>query len=140
MTTAGLLPNEKNIMSSTDGALMLTNLRVKYETSNGGGSAYMAIPLAKVSCCALTTKKYPLLLVVAALAGVGFFASPTEQSRILAAVVAVVFGIAYAFTKNGQIEIVSDSGKSIAVPTKGMKHDDVRKFAEAVALALSTAR
>lgn len=140
MSTLGLLPNEENIMSSTDGALMLTNFRVKYESINGSGSAYRSIPLTKVSCCALTTKKYPLLLVLAALAGIGVLMSPIEQGRIMASVVAIAFGLAYFFTKNGQIEIVSDSGTSIAVPTKGLKHEDVRKFAEAVALTLTKAR
>ncbi len=140
MSTAGLLPNEKNIMSSTDGALMLTNFRVKYEASKGGTSTYKSIPLGKVSCCALTTKNYPILLILAALAGIGVFAGPTEQGRILAAVIAFVFGLAYFFTRNGQIEIVADSGSSISVPTKGLKHEDVLRFVEAVALALSTAR
>ena len=140
MSTVVLLPNEENIMSSPDGALMLTNFRVKHESSKGGTSAYKSIPLGKVSCCALTTKNYPILLILAALAGIGIFASPTEQGRILAAVIAFVLGLTYFFTQNGQIEIVSDSGSSISVPTKGLKHEDVLRFVEAVALALLTAR
>lgn len=140
MSTIELLPNENNIMSSTDGSLMLTNFRVKHESSNGSKSAYRFIPLNKVSCCALTTKKYPLLLVLAAFAAIGVITLPTTQQRIMAAVFAIVLGIAYIFTRNGQIEIFSDSGTSIAVPTKGMKHEDVRHFAEAIALALPKAK
>lgn len=140
MSSVGLLPNENNIMSSTDGALMLTNFRVKYESSNGSKSAYKSIPLNKVSCCALTTKKYPVFFLLAMLATIGIFASPTDQGRIMAAVVAIAFGLAYFFTRNGQIEIFSDSGTSITIPTKGLQHEDVRQFAEAVALALSKAK
>lgn len=140
MSELNLQPNEHVVMSSSDGALALTNYRVKYESTQRGVSAYKSIPINKISCCALTTKKYPFLLVLAALAGVAVFALPTEPGRIGAALSGIVFGTAYFFTRNGQIEVTSDSGVSIAVPTKGLKHEQVRGFAEAVAIAASNFR
>jgi hypothetical protein len=140
MNEWNLMPNEQVITSSSDGALVLTNCRVKYESIRGSVSAYKSIPLHKVSCCGLNTKKYPLLLVLATLAGLGVLASPTVPGRVLAAIIAIIFGVAYFFTRSGQIEVVSDSGASISVPTKGLKHEDVRRFAEAVALSISKAQ
>lgn len=135
-----LLSDEHNVMSSNDDTLMLTNLRVKYEASNGGGSAYKSIPLKKVSACALTTKKYPLLLVLAGLAILGVLAAPSEPLKIGAAILAVALIAAYFFARNGQLEVFSDSGASIAMPTRGLTHDQVRIFAEAVALEVSKVR
>lgn len=140
MSELNFQPNEHVVRSSSDGALLLTNYRVKYESNRGGVSAYKSIPLHKISCCALTTKKYPLLLVLAGLAVVAAFASPMEPGRVGAALTAIVFGTAYFFTRNGQIEVTSDAGVSIAVPTKGLKHEQVRGFAEAVAIAVSNFR
>lgn len=116
---------------------MLTNFRVKYESDNGGSSAYKSIPLKKVSACALTTKKYPFLLVLAGLAILGVIGAPSEPQRIGAAILALAFIAAYFFTRNGQLEVFSDSGTSITLPTKGLTHAQVRVFAEAVALEVS---
>jgi hypothetical protein len=137
MAETTLLVGEQLVMESDDGALALTSFRVKYESNRGGISAYKSIPLHKVSCCAVTTKKYPLLLILAALASVGVFALPNDQGRVLSAIVALVCFGAYFFLRSGQLEVISDSGVSIAVPTKGLKHELVRSFAEAVASALS---
>ena len=128
------------IMASTDNSLVLTDRRVRYEAKQGGVSAYKSIPLHKVSCCAVVTKKYPLLLVVAAIAALGVVGIPTDQGRVLSAVVAVVCFGAFFGLRSGQLEISSDSGASISVPTKGLAHDVVRRFAEAIAAAIQPMR
>lgn len=140
MSQPELLPGEQVVMSSLDNVLILTNLRVKYEAANSGTSAYKAIPLEKVSACALTTKKYIVLLVIAALFLLGAFSANSSQASGIAVVAAIAFAIAYYFTRNGQLEVISDAGFSIAVPTKGLKHEDVRRFADALSLEISKLR
>src|SRR5450830_1341055 len=131
-----LLPGEGIVMASTDGALVLTNVRVKYEGKNERGRTYRSILLNKVSGCSVETKSYPLLLFFAAVAVVSIFVSPTDQARIISVAVTMIFVISYFLTRNGWLEIFSDSGDSIAVPTKGMKHEVARGFVEAVTLAV----
>lgn len=133
MSQSQLLQGEHNVMSSNDGALILTNFRVKHESANGGGSAYKSIPLKKISACALTTKKYPFLLVLAGLAVLGGATAPNDNLRIAAFVLASIFVLLYFLARNGQLEVFSDSGTSISLPTSGLTHAQVRVFAEAVA-------
>ena len=138
MADASLLAGERVIMTSVGDALSLTNFRVKYESNGGGISSYKSIPLGKVSCCAVTTKNYPFLLVVAAMAGLGMLGLPSDQGRVVCGVVAFVCVLAFFFLRTGQLEVISDSGSSIAVPTKGLKHEEVRRFAEAVSSAITS--
>lgn len=133
MSQSQLLQGEHNVMSSNDGSLILTNFRVKHESTNGGGSAYKSIPLKKISACALTTKKYPFLLVLAGLTVLGGATSPNDNLRIAAFVLAAIFILLYFLARNGQLEVFSDSGTSIVLPTSGLTHAQVRVFAEAVA-------
>lgn len=137
MSTSDLLPGEQIVMSSDKDVLTLTNLRVKHEVANSGSSAYSSIPLTKVSACALVTKKYPILLLIAALCFLGVIGANGEGAKFAAGIGAIGFVAAYFFTRNGQLEIFSDAGFSIAVPTKGLKHEEARKFVEAVALELT---
>lgn len=137
MNQPQLLQGESVVMASTDDSLILTNLRVRYEATNGSTDAYKSIPLPKVSACALTTRKYPILLLLAALCVLGAIGASSEGVRFAAALGAVGFGVAYFFTRNGQLEVISDAGFSIAVSTKGLKHDEVRRFTEAIAFEIS---
>ncbi|MBL7088087.1 hypothetical protein [Acidovorax sp.] len=129
-----LLPDERCVMTSDDGALTLTNFRVKYEGKVGRGQVYKSIMLSKVSGCAVTTRTYPLLLVFAGLAALGTIATPQDPVRITFAAIALILFFSYFITRRGQLEVFSDSGASIALPTSGLKHEIVRSFAEAVAL------
>lgn len=142
MTKFELLPDEKIIMSSTDDSLALTNFRVKCETKNGQRSTYQSIPLEKISACALATKKYPILLLIAALCLIGAISTNHYQEgvRIVLLIAFLGFLLAYIFIRNGQLEVHSDAGFKIAVSTKGLRHEESRKFVEAIALELSKKR
>lgn len=137
MSQTALLPNEQTILASDNGALVLTSLRVKYEAANGSGSAYTSIPLPKVAACSVTTRKYPLFLFLAALAVLAAVSVRGQEGTIGAIVAAVVLVGLYFWIRPGQIEVVADSGTSIAVPTKGLRHEEIRRFVEAVALEVS---
>jgi len=68
-----MLPNETVVLSSQDDALVLTNLRVKYEVKSKAKSAYKSIPLDQVSTCVSDTRTHPVLLILAALTVVAVF-------------------------------------------------------------------
>lgn len=140
MAQQGMLQGEHVVMASQDESLTLTNLRIKYEAKNGGGAVYKSIHLPKVSAISVATKKYPALLGLAVLALLGAVVAPNTEGKVLAAGVALVLGSLYYFIKPGQLEVVSDSGASIAVPTKGLKFEEVRRFAEAVVGEISKGR
>jgi len=137
MIETALLQGETCILSSNDGVLMLTNFRVKRESIAGSTESYKSIPLSKITGCALTTKKYPFLLVLATLAVIGALASSDQRMQVMSVLAGVVLGVLFLFARSGQLEIFSGSGSSIAVPTKGLKHAEVRRFAEAIALEVS---
>lgn len=132
-----MLPGEQIVMSSTDDALMLTNFRVKYESTTGQGSVYKSIALPKVCACTVETRKYPLLLLLAAIAVLTVLATPANTAKIASVLVGLVFVGLYYLLRSGQMEVISDSGSSIAIPTKGLSHDQVRQFTEAIAFEVS---
>lgn len=135
-----MLPGETIIISSEDNSLVLTNKRVKYEVKSKSKSVYKSIPIDKVATCALNTRTFPILLVLAAVAALVIFAAPEVGQRIGAGIAALVLVAAYFGSRNGQLEIFASSGESIAVPTKGLSHDQVKKFIEAVEVQYETAR
>lgn len=140
MAQQGMLEGEHVVMASQDDSLTLTNLRIKYEAKNGGGAIYKSIHLPKVSAISVATKKYPFLLGFVALALLGAVVAPNTDGKTVAVALALVFALLYYFIKPGQLEVTSDSGASIAVPTKGLEFEEVRRFAEAVVREISKAR
>lgn len=131
--TVELLPGEAIIIESTNRALMLTNLRVKFEGSRGGDKSYKSIPINRIAGCAAVTQSYPVLLLLATLALLSMFGFTSNSSRYAAAAIAVCLVVGYFTTRNGHLEIYSMGELTIKTPTTGMKHEDVRRFAEAVA-------
>lgn len=127
-----LLPGEVSVMASDDGALTLTTKRVKYEAISQSKSVYKSVPIDQVSACTLDTQTFPILLVLAVVAALVVFVAPEAEARIIAGIITVVLILAYFVSRNGQIRIFSNSGESIAVPIKGISHDQARKFLEAI--------
>lgn len=127
-----MLVDEKVIKSSQDESLVLTNMRVTFEVKTKSRSIYKSIPLDHVSTCALGTRTYPVLLVMAAVAVLVVFAAPEMAQRVGAGLLAIGLVVAYFLTRNGQIEIFASSGESIAVPIQGLQHDQIKSFLEAV--------
>ncbi len=131
-TDLPLLHGESTIVASKDNALVLTNFRVKYEVVSHSKSVYKSIPIEQVSACALSIRTYPMLLLLAALGVLAAIVAPEIEQRVGAGIAAIAFVLAYFATRRGQIEIFSTGAATIAVPTKGLSHDQVRKFLEAV--------
>lgn len=132
-TRQSLLAGESLILSSDDDQLVLTNYRVKYEVVSRSSSSYKCIPIDKVAACVLNTRSYPVLLILAAITLLAIFMAPEAAQRAGAGITALILVALYFGTRKGQIEVFSDAGKSIAIPTKGLSHEQVKRFLEAVA-------
>lgn len=129
-----LFKNEKVIISSNNDSLALTNLRVKYDERSGAKSKTTSITLDSVSSCGLTTQSQPLLMVVSVILLIGgaFAVFGKSDMGIGMIVLGIVFAAIYVTTKSAVITIRSNGGESITVPAKGMDHESVLKFVDAV--------
>ena len=94
-TPLTLLSGESVILSSENDRLVLTNYRVKYEAVGISKSIYKSIPIDKVASCALSTRSYPILLVLAAAAMLAIFVAPENEFRIGAGILAAIFAVLY---------------------------------------------
>ncbi len=134
MTDTPMLPDEVQIKTTQAdrGTIMLTNFRVRCWLKGSSSSIYHSMPLEKISVCSLSTKSYPILLLLAVLFGLGAVLAPTVAAKVIAGSICVVLVPAYFALKPGQLKITSDSGASIAVPTRGFNSEEAVKFADAV--------
>lgn len=129
--------DEQTVLTSDNGALTLTNYRVKFEEKNGATSRAISITLDSVASCGLVTRDNPTLKILAglliAIAAVGFF-SKTDfgQNAPLIALIGLAFALAYHLTKSAVITISSTGNEAITVPAKGMKRENILQFVEAV--------
>lgn len=140
MAQAGLLQGGHVVMSSKDDALTLTNYRVKYEMRSGGASVYRSTPLSKVSACSVNTKTYPVLIWAATLLGILGLLEMFSPERVAMSgmlIIAAVLGALYCLVRPSMLAVISDAGASIELPTKGLRHEDTRRFVEAVAFEIS---
>lgn len=128
-----LLPNEKILMQSEKNILTLTTHRIRRETKGGGNSSVVSITLDAVASCELITRSFPILLGIAALAAVGGVVTLSRDAAtgIVAFVIAIASAAAYFVTRNAVLKIAS-AGDDIVQPTKGMSHEAMVEFIEAV--------
>lgn len=140
MSTQNLLKDEKIILFLEKSPLVLTNQRVKYEVVSQSSSIYESIPIDKISICKSYTLAYPILLILAAIAFLTVFMASNGGEAAGSIIAAILLVLAYFGSKKALIEIFSDSGKSIALPANDLKHDEIRKFLEAVALQYQTSK
>jgi hypothetical protein len=128
-----LLPNEKILMQSEKNILTLTTHRIRRETKGGGHSSVVSITLDAVASCELITTSVPVFLVVAVLAAIGgLVALPKEVGiGIGAFFAAIALVVVYFITRRAVLKI-SSAGDDIVQPTRGMSHEAMIEFIEAV--------
>jgi hypothetical protein len=122
---------ENVIISSTDDALKLTDQRVIYEN----GEFYSSIPLQQVAGCELGVRRFPALLLIGAflVTTAAFLAhSRAMEAAAINAIIGAVLMLLWWVLKPGLLIVHATSGHKIRIPTKGMKYQEVRRFAEAV--------
>jgi hypothetical protein len=124
-----LLPDERIVMSSNNDSLVLTNYRIRYDSTEFGTSIFVGITLDSLASCGLLTKSTPVLLLLAGLAVIAAFVA---NNNFLLFVIAIGLGIAYFLLRRAVISIDSNGGQSIVVPTKGMNRTAIIAFLEAI--------
>ncbi len=126
-----LLPGERIVMSSDKEILILTNKRVRYDSTAFGTSEFVSITLQSVASCALITRSFPILLVIAALAFLGGLYQGGDNRTVLIGA-AVLCAIIYAATRRAIVSIASNGGASIDAPARSMGRASIIEFLEAV--------
>jgi len=131
--TPSLIPGEHLIISSGNGVLILTTLRVLYDLKTTGASKFISIPLDAVASCSLAMRSQPLLLVFAVIAAIAAFSRQLELSAVIGAgIIAIFFVAAYFVTRRAKLTISPNGGEEISVATQGMKREDILSFLNAV--------
>lgn len=133
-----LLAGETTLSEGSVAGLTLTTHRVRYDRTTSGESELIGITLDAVSSCAVVSKSYPILLLLAALAALGGFLfrnteDGAEQSKLVWALFlgAAALVVAYFLTRAVVLAIRSP-GHSIAVAAKGVKPDALRALVDDV--------
>lgn len=127
-----LLPGEHVVSQSEGNALTLTNKRVWYDQQAAGQSEYVSITLDSVASCGVTTRSYPVAMILALVAFVCSFVVNDDVQRYFLIACGVVLVITYFATRSAVLKITSDGGEPIVVPTTGMGRDVILAFLNSV--------
>lgn len=123
-----LLPGESIVSETSDEHLTLTTHRVRYDDRVPGTTRVIGITLDAVSSCGIVSKSYPILLLLAVLAGgfglmQGIGGESEERGMVYASIIlAIVFVLAYFLSRTMALAI-SSSSQSITVSAEGLSLD-----------------
>jgi hypothetical protein len=132
MANDKLIHGEKVLMTSDKNVLTLTNYRVRFDQAATGASNYISICLDCVASCGLVNRSRPLLLVIAAVVGIGGIAQNNNDLRVGSIIAAMILVGAYFITRKAVIAISSNGGEQIMAPVKGMSREATIEFLEAL--------
>ena len=124
-----LFPDEKIVTQSSEGEVTLTTHRICYEYKEWGRSYNQSIILEHITSCENnnTTQVWMLIIGVLAFLG-GIFAAGKDMDVFWAlALIALVFGLLYWFTRRNVVIISSPSTKML-IKVLQMKKEDVLSF------------
>lgn len=127
-----LLEGEHVLKSSDKDLLRLTNYRVTFNAAASGASKHISIPLDAVASCGLVTRSYPWLLLAAGICVIAALFQNQSGAAVGLLVVAAAFVGAYFITRSAVITVSSNGGESIVVPARGMSHEQIAPFLDAV--------
>jgi len=114
-----MLPGEREVSSSSDGAVVLTSYRVRLDQ----GSAFISIFLDQVASCSLGTRSHPVLLVIAAVVWLGSFQFAGERVEAPAFLIGTLVGaliVGLYVMSRTQVIAIASSGETIRIRTRGM--------------------
>ena len=114
-----LLPGERQLSASSDGAVLLTSRRVRLDQ----GSEFISICLDQVASCSLGTRSHPILLVIAAVVWLGSFQFAGERVGTPALLVGALIGVLivslYVMSRT-QVITIASPGETLRIRTRGM--------------------
>lgn len=128
-----LLVDERELIATNDRLLILTSHRIRLDARVLGRTRLVSITLDSVVSCGIVTRSYPILLAIAALAGLYGVTLSNQRGQSLgtALFVAGLLVVAYFLTRSATLSIAS-AGAAIEVPASGMGHDALVEFVDAV--------
>ena len=128
-----LMNDERKILESDKGQLVLTSHRVRFDASVVGQRKIVSIMLDEICSCELNYKSHIILILLAVLSVIFGFVGGSDA--IVAGIVgAIVFAVAYFLTRKQMLSL-SSAGAAINVEAKGVKSEDIKGFIDAVELA-----
>ena len=128
-----LMNDERNILESDKGQLVITSHRVRFDASAAGQRKIVSIMLDELCSCELNYKSHIILILLAILSVIIGFVGGSDT--IVAGIVgAIVLAVAYFLTRKQMLSL-SSAGGAINVEAKGMKSEDIKDFIDAVELA-----
>ena len=134
-----LMPDERVLLQSEGGTLILTTHRVRHQTESFGYARIISIMLEELASCAMLRTSFPLFLVLAALCAAGGLlltvanrgdAAPLGLGLVLALILVVLF-----LASRQEIVSLASAGATIRVSTRSMKKDESRHFLDATEAA-----
>ncbi len=126
-----LFEKEEIITESDDKVILLTNRRIRYNSSSWGQAHIVSIMLEKISSIEIHYKSLWLFLVVGVIlvtGGVIMGANNNGDAMILGLGAGAVLVLIYFFTRKHVVSISSDSGTKINFSTNGMKREKLMDF------------
>lgn len=126
-----MLAGEQKLLESQNGALVLTSSRVRFDGKAGGQTRLVSMALESVASCCLTTRSYPFILAVAALAllyGLTANGAPRLASFIFSVGAVVVFFV----SRSAVLEICSAGGEKVAVAVQVVGKEETVAFIDAL--------
>jgi hypothetical protein len=132
-----LIEGEKIITTTDNNVIILTTHRIRSTNSLGWGHRETtSIMLDMVSSIKTTYNSYPLLLVIAAIIGIGGFIVGNQHNSSYAVSFTVVLSVIlvsiYFLTRKHVCVIASSGGSRIAFATSNLSHDSLINFIDSV--------
>ena len=115
-----LLPGERMVSESSDGTVLLTSHRLRFDR---GTRQFVSISLDQVASCSIGTRSHPILLVLAAVVWLGSFQFAGERMGtipfVIGAIVGALIVLLYVVTREQNI-VIASAGETIRIRTRGM--------------------
>lgn len=129
------MTEEKEIMSSDNGLIKLTNRKIRYTSESFGKANIVSIMLNEISAIEVYYKSYlPALLLGILFILLGLILGVQNQGDALLAllILGVIFIIYYLMTRRHVVSIISNSGRAISFQSSGMRRETLLKFIDKV--------
>ena len=132
--------NEKIILSSDDGHIILTNMRIRQEIENAGSMHLKSILLPHVTSCEYIKESKPLLLVLGILCIISGLYMHQEQEVLFGGLlIGIMLVLLFLSSLKKQLVIASPTSK-ISINSSGFKTEAILAFVDKLEAASINAK
>lgn len=138
MDPSELFHDESIIYQSNNAIVTLTNKRLRYQDKSSSVIEVVSILLQNISAIEVQSRKYPILLVFAAIAALfGIFALSMDMYDSIEIGTSFFIGcgvliLMYMFIRRSFVSVHPHGGRKLEFTTSGMKHEKVMEFVNKV--------